>query len=168
MEEQKGRYVRENGIGKLTAEEAKACAAYAADYADYLGIANIELCRFLEQRISLNGIRQSTPDAENDRRLIGVLNPCILAKLRQNIRKQGDCIALRQQSLMRIAQIKQGIHHFPPACRSIQRNSGFEKQLMNFRQSIRLIKPGMSFVRKFVIGKADGSADNAGHAVGRR
>ena len=50
--------------------------------ADYLGIANIELCRFLEQRISLNGIRQSTPDAENGRRLIGVLNPCILAKLR--------------------------------------------------------------------------------------
>ena len=60
MEEQKGRYVRENGIGKLTAEEAKACAAYAADYADYLGIAKTERRAYAEavRRIEAQGFRE--------------------------------------------------------------------------------------------------------------
>ena len=60
MEEQKGRYVRENVAGNLPAGEAEACAAYAADYAGYLGIAKTERRAYAEavRRIEAQGFRE--------------------------------------------------------------------------------------------------------------
>ncbi|MDO5462007.1 MAG: aminopeptidase [bacterium] len=42
MDKIKGLVKRENGYRKMTADEAKACAAYNADYLSYLGIAKTE------------------------------------------------------------------------------------------------------------------------------
>ena len=54
------RKMRENAIGTLSAEENAACAAYAADYMGYLGIAKTERRAYAEavRRIEAHGFRE--------------------------------------------------------------------------------------------------------------
>ncbi len=60
MEEIKGTVKRENAAGRMGAQDAAACAAYAEDYAGYLGVAKTERRAYAEavRRIEALGFRE--------------------------------------------------------------------------------------------------------------
>ena len=99
--------------------------------------------------------------------LIGVLDALVLPNLRPHIGQQRHGVSLRLQCLMHIPPLKKPIDHFPPGGGSVAADAFMDNEVMQFRQHIGLIEPGMIAVGEFLVGKVNGPAYQTRHAVRR-
>ena len=135
--------------------------------ADDLGISDVELRDFSQNRVHFDGIHKGTPDLMNGLFVIGVLDALILAYLHHDVGHQGDGETLCQQSFMDAPLLKKGIDHLPPCYVTRNPYPLIQQEFMKIRHGSGLIETRMQFRGELFIGKVNGSSEQTGNAVRR-